>query len=227
VANPLLVMGIYVFAFAVLFRGRVSADGGGLEYTAYVLAALAPWIALTEVLGRAPMAVLGNANLVKQIVFPSQVLPLKVALGALPTLGIGLGVALLLAALAGHAHPLGWLLLPIPIAAQLLMSSGLAFLLAALGVFVRDIKDVVGVLLTVGLFLHPIVYAPGAVPRALDLLFHASPFSYLLWCYRDAVFHGAVTEPWTWLVMVLLSAAVFGLGYRVYRMLQPSFGNAL
>ena len=113
------------------------------------------------------------------------------------------------------------------VAAQLLMSTGLAFLLAALGVFVRDIKDVVGVLLTIGLFLHPIVYAPDAVPGALALFFHASPFSYLLWCYRDAIFHGGVTAPWTWLAMLLVSAAVFALGYRVYRMLQPSFGNAL
>src|SRR5919205_2437300 len=160
VANPLLVMGVYVFAFTVLFQGRLSAGGSGLEYTAHVLAALAPWVALTEVLGRAPAAVLGNANLVKQIVFPSQVLPIKVALGALPTLGIGLSVTLLVASLSGHAHPLGWLLLPIPIAAQLLMSTGLAFLLAALGVFVRDIKDVVGVLLSIGLFLHPVLYAP-------------------------------------------------------------------
>jgi lipopolysaccharide transport system permease protein len=227
VANPLLIMAVYVFAFTVLFQGRLTAQGDVVEFTAYVLAGLAPWIALAEVLGRASTAVSGNASLVKQIVFPSQILPMKVALGALPTLFLGLLVTLLVAAVAGHAHVLGWVLLPIPIFCQLLMSTGFAFLLSAIGVFIRDIKDVVGVLLSIGFFLHPIVYAPGVAPRALEKLFYFSPFSYLLWCYRDAAFHGGITQPWIWLTMVLLSVGIFALGYRVYRMLQPSFGNAL
>jgi lipopolysaccharide transport system permease protein len=226
-ANPLLIMAVYVFALAVLFRGRLSERGDVWEYVVYVLSAMAPWIAMAEVLGRAPTAIVVNANLVKQIVFPSQILPIRVAFGALPTLLISLVVVLLVSAITRHGHPMGWLLLPIPILCQLAMSTGFAFLLASLGVFVRDMKDVVGFLLSIGFFLHPIVYAPGVAPRALEAVFGLSPISYLLWCYRDAVFNGGVTNPWIWLTAILLSVGILALGYRIYRVLQPTFGNAL
>src|SRR5689334_7475766 len=62
---PLLLMGVYVFAFLVLFRGRMADNGSALDYAIYMLAGLGPWIAVQEALGRAPTAVSGNANLVK------------------------------------------------------------------------------------------------------------------------------------------------------------------
>ncbi len=227
IGNPLLLMSVYVFLFTFIFRGRLGADGSHAAYTVYLLAGLAPWVAFQEALGRAPTVILANANLVKQIVFPSEILPLKVALGALPTLLVGLGVTMALAAATGAARPVGWVLLPAVIGCQLLMTAGLSYFLAAIGVFVRDIKDVVSILLTIGLFLHPILYAPGTAPYALDLAFYASPISYLIWCYRDALFYGEVTRPWIWGSMLLLSIMLFAVGYRVFRMLRPTFGNAL
>jgi lipopolysaccharide transport system permease protein len=89
------------------------------------------------------------------------------------------------------------------------------------------VKDVVSIVLAMGLFLHPILYAPGAAPHFLELAFYASPLSYLIWCYRDAVFYGEVTRPWAWTLMPLLSIALFAVGYRVFRMLRPTFGNVL
>ena len=225
--NPLLIMFVYVFAFTVIFNTRLSVEDSTLSYAAYILAGLAPWIAMTEVLGRASTAVTGNASLVKQIVFPTEILPIKVALGATPTLIVGLVVVLMICILSGHGHPLGLLLLPIPVFCQLLMSLGFAFLLSAVGVFLRDIKDVVGVLLTVSFFLLPIIYAPGVAPRALEFAFYLSPVSYLLWCYRDVILYGGVTTPAIWLAMIVLSSVIFTFGYRIFRMLQPSFGNAL
>jgi lipopolysaccharide transport system permease protein len=227
ISNPLLLMGVYVFAFSVLFQGRLSAEGTALEYTAYILAALVPWIAMAEVIGRAPTAVTSNTNLVKQIVFPTELLPLKIMLGAMPTLVLGLGVALLVSSLTGHASLVGWAMLPVALCCYLLMSTGFAYLLAALGVFVRDIKDVVAVMLSMGFFLHPILYGPGVPPRVLEFAFYFSPISYVLWAFRDALFYGGVTNPWIWIGAVIFSLALFATGFRVYCMLQPSFGNAL
>jgi lipopolysaccharide transport system permease protein len=160
-------------------------------------------------------------------VFPNELLPLKIAFGALPTLLLGLLVTLIICALTGHASTAGWTLLPIPIICYFLMSTGFAYILAAFGVFVRDIKDVVGVWLSIGLFIHPIIYAPGMAPKALQVLFYFSPISYVLWVFRDAAFYGGVTDPWVWIGAVVLSLGIFATGFRVYTILQPSFGNAL
>lgn len=227
VGNPLLLMAVYAFAFTFIFRGRLGTEGSPEAYTVYLLAGLGPWIALQEALGRAPTAISGNAGLVKQIVFPGEILPLKIVLGAIPTLLVGLGVTIVLALVNHLARPAGWLLLPPVIVCHVLMTAGLSYMLAAVGVFVRDIKDVVSIVLAMGLFLHPILYAPGIAPRFLELAFFASPFSYLIWCYRDAVFYGEVTRVWAWMVMPLVSIVLFAIGYRVFRMLRPTFGNVL
>jgi lipopolysaccharide transport system permease protein len=227
IAAPLLQMCVYVFAFTVLFASRLSAEGSNAEYVSFILSALAPWIVVSEILGRAPTVVTASAGLVKQVVFPSEVLPLKVTLGASPTLGIGVAVVLIIALISGHAHPLGWLILPVPILCLALMSAGFCYFLGALGVFLKDTKDIVQVLLSIGFFLHPIIYAPGVAPHGLEMLFYFSPISYVLWGFRDALFYGGITDLWIWGAMILLSSAIFVLGYRTFRMLRPVFGNAL
>jgi homopolymeric O-antigen transport system permease protein len=224
---PLLTMGIYVFAFLVLFRGRLPGSSSSLGYAVFVLAGLAPWMAVQEALGRGPTAISGNANLVKQIVFPNEILPLRVALGVLPTLGIGVVVVATLAPIGGLG---GWFMVPlllVVVACHLVMTAGLVYALAGVGVFVRDVRDVVTVLLSVGMFLQPIFYGPGVAPRPLEVIFYMSPVSYLIWCYRDALVYGEVTRPVVWLVTPVISVLLFLAGYRLYRSLQPAFGNAL
>jgi lipopolysaccharide transport system permease protein len=224
---PLLTMGIYVFAFLILFQGRLPGSSSSLSYAVFVLAGLAPWMAVQEALGRGPMAILSNANLVKQIVFPNEVLPLRVALGVLPTLGIGVAIVGILARIGGLG---GWLSMPlmvVAVACHLVMTAGLVYALAAIGVFIRDVRDVVTVLLSIGLFLQPIFYAPGVAPRALEMIFYLSPISYLIWCYRDALVYGQITQPLVWLATPAISMLLFLAGYRLYRGLEPAFGNAL
>lgn len=228
VLAPLLLMGVYVFAFAVIFRGRLGEADDSFGFVAYVLAALGPWVALQDAVARSTQAIVGNANLVKQIVFPSEILPIKTVLGAAPTLAIGLLVAIGTALATGHGSMFGLLLLlPAALLCFTALLLGIALVLAAVGVMLRDLKDIVALLLTVGLFLHPILYPPAATPAWLELAFHASPFSYPLWCLRDALFHGTITRPLAWVVAPLSGALALALGWRGFRSLKPVFGNAL
>jgi lipopolysaccharide transport system permease protein len=228
IGAPLLTMAVYVFAFTVLFRGRLGPTDNGLKYTAYVLAAMVPWLALQDAVMRATVCVSGSASLVKQIVFPTEVLPLKVVLATIPALLVGLMVTVVLAIAAGATNAFGILvLLPIAVALLLLMCAGLAYILAAVGVFLRDIKDIVNVLLMIGFFLHPIIYPPTQVPRWLGRVFAISPFTHVIGCFRDALVDGAVTRPWSWLISLVTALVLTVIGWRVFRMLRPSFGNAL
>jgi homopolymeric O-antigen transport system permease protein len=225
---PLLTMGVYVFAFTVLFRGRIGPTDNGLGYTAYVLAAIVPWLALQDVLNRATVCVSGSASLVKQIVFPTEVLPLKVVLATVPALIVGLIVTTIMTIASGATNAFGTLvLLPIAVLLLLFMCAGLAYILAAVGVFLRDIKDIMGVLLMIGFFIHPIIYPPDRVPGWLGRLFAISPFTHVIGTFRDALVQGAVTRPWSWLISLVTALVLTVIGWRVFRMLRPSFGNAL
>jgi lipopolysaccharide transport system permease protein len=225
--SPLLIMTVYVMAFGLIFKGRIGTGDDGSAYIAYLLAGLVPWLTLQEILSRATTAVTDQANLVKQIVFPTEILPMRIAFAAFPTLAIGLLVVIPLALWSGHWSAIGlFVLLPVCLLCFVVLVTGLAFWLAAIGVFLRDIKDIVGFLMSVGLLLHPILYPPGAAPSWLEALFLASPFSYMIWCFREALV--ATPQPaWVWVIYPAVSFLLFATGWRAFRVLKPTFGNAL
>ena len=225
---PTLLMATYLFTFTFIFKGRLGADDNGAGYMAYVLAGLVPWLGLQDGLSRASMAIVGSSNLVKQIVFPGEILPMKVTLATLPGLLIGLVAAIALAAIAGRLSLFGlFILLPIAVFFYLIMLAGFSYFLASFGVFLRDTKDLVAFFLSVGLFLHPVLFPPGAAPAWLNYIFYASPFSHMIWCFRDALIGPELHYSWSWLVFPIVSVVVFLLGWRTFRMLKPSFGNVL
>lgn len=229
IITPLLLMGTYVWVFTYIFKGRLGeTDITGSAFTAYLLCGLAPWVALADGLGRGSTAVSSSSNLVKQIVFPSEILPLKVALATLPTLFIGLGIAIAISISAGRATLFGLLVqLPVAIVSYVVFLSGCCYFLSAVGVFFRDLKDVTGFFLSVGLFLHPILYPPGAGPTWLQAWFPYSPISHMVWCFHQAIIGPIDPHPWSWAVFPAWAVLSFLIGWRTFRALKPTFGNAL
>ncbi len=224
--HPLIMMLLYTVLFAYVFPARFGSSAAMTDYSVSVLAGIISWLAFQDVLSRAPSVMLAHASLVKQIVFPLEVLPVKAALGGAIPYSVGLGFVIVYAALHGT---LAWsaALLPLVILCQLVAMVGVTFMLSALGVFVRDLRDIVGVFCTINLFAQPILYNPFAVPHALHWVFVLNPFSYLVWCWQDALFYGGPRHPIAWIALPLGSAAALALGWHVFERLRHQFGDAL
>jgi lipopolysaccharide transport system permease protein len=227
VGAPLLTMLVYVFAFTLIFRVRMGLGDGPLDYVGFVLVGLAVWISLQEAASRASGAVLNNANLVKQIVFPVELLPMKTALAAQVTTLVTLAVASGACTAAGSLTLWSVLLLPVAVIILLALSIGLSFFLSALAVFMPDVRNLVQLFFGLGLFLHPILYPPDAPPHAVAWAFEFSPFSHVIWTFRDALFEGALTRPHSWAIAAAFALIFYVVGFRFFRMLKPTFGNAL
>lgn len=224
--QPLLMMLVYVFVFSFIFGVRLGTNDSGLTYTAYLLAGLVPWLAFQEAVGRAPSCITENKSLIKQIVFPVEILPLKIALSTLVVLGVGLAFPLGLTILAGTAKPLYWLLLPIPILSYFMLTIGLVYMLAASAVFIRDIRNIVQLGLMIGLFIHPILYVPGMMSKWAELAFHILPLSHVIWIFRDAIL-GDIAHPASWVVAPLFGLVFLTIGYRMFQSLAHMFGDEL
>jgi lipopolysaccharide transport system permease protein len=177
------------------------------------------------------MAVVANTSLVKQVAFPVEVLPIKGALAAFATQLVATAVLILyVAAVDPGGFSLMLLLLPLLFALQVTAMIGVAYLLAAVAVFFRDLRELVQLFTTAGLFLAPILYLPQWVEQAwspLVWVLWLNPFSHLVCCYQDAIYFGRFEHPWSWLIVTLLSGAVFALGFRLFRRLKPMFGDLL
>jgi lipopolysaccharide transport system permease protein len=228
IGHPLVMMAVFVFIFAVVFRVKV---GGTYEfpfdYPTYLLSGLIPWMAFQESMNKGATVIVANANLVKQVVFPIEILPVKGVLASFVTQLVST-VILICYVLIRH-RTLHWtyLLLPLLFVLQAMAMIGVSFVLSSVGVYFRDIKDFVQVFSVVGMYLMPIFFLPTMVPWMFRPFLYLNPFSYMIWCYQDVCYFGRIEHPWAWAIFVLMSFGIFYLGYRVFRKLKIMFGNVL
>lgn len=229
--HPLFQMAVYLSVFTYVFQVRMGDAAQGLaDYQAFVLSGLLPWLAWSALLMSACSTVLGSASLVKQADFPAQVLPVRTLLVCLVPHLVSL-VVLLAYVLIRHGRlPLSAALLPAVVLLQASAMLGLTYVLSALCVFVRDVKEVLVVLVGLGVFLTPAFYPPEMVEGLawpLRALIDWNPFTHFVHVYRDALYWGALEHPVSWAVVGALALLLPWLGRSVFLRLRLFFGNFL
>jgi lipopolysaccharide transport system permease protein len=226
--HPLSLTLLYLFLFGVVFAQRLGGTRElPLNYTAYILSGLIPWLTFQMSMSTAVVAITANAQLVKQFTFPIELLPIRDVLAASVTFGVGMSATLLYVALAQGVVMPTWALIPVIFAAQLAAMSGTALLLSAISVFFRDIKDFVTLFSMVAMFMMPIVYLPGWVPEIFRPVLWLNPFSYMAWVYQDAIYFGRFEHPWAWPIFFGWATLVFIGGFRLFRATKMMFASVL
>lgn len=230
IGHPLFLMVLYTFVFNFVFSAKMGGTGEfSLDYTVYILSGLVPWICFQQSLVKGCAAITANASFVKQIVFPIEILPIKASLSSLVAFGIGIIFLFVYTIIKSGTIQLTWFLLPLAIIIQIFAMLGVSYLLAALSVFIKDIKDLVQLFTMVNLFLMPVIYLPEGegIPRLLKGIFYLNPFSYMGWVYQDIFYFGSIEHPVSWIVFSLSSFFIFACGYEIFSRLKPYFGNYL
>ena len=227
VVNPLALLAIYWFVFAVIFKVRFGPQGTSTNFVFYVFAGLLPWLAFSEALVRSNTCILENVNLVKKVVFPLEILPVNHVLSSCVNSLVGIFLLLLLvAASLGVLH---WtlVLLPMILLPQLLLTVGIGWFLASLGVFIRDINHIINLVLTVWLFLTPIVYPEQIVPETLLPVLRLNPFTSVVAGYRNILLEGVPPDIGQWLYLVGVSLTAFFLGYYWFVRSKKAFADVI
>ena len=228
VGHPLLMILVYVFVFSVVFRIRIGGTPEmPFDYTTYLLAGLVPWLACQDALARGAGSILAHANLVKQVVFPIEILPVKAVLASVPGQVIGTTVLAIYVLVQYGTLPVHFALLPVLMLFQVMGIIGVCFVLAPMGAYFRDLKDIVQILCSIALFLTPVIYLPQQVPSFFQPILYLNPFSYMVWCYQDVFFYGRIEHAWAWPVFMGGSVLSLALGYRTFTHVKNLIGNVL
>jgi lipopolysaccharide transport system permease protein len=225
-AQPIVLIALHLFVFAVVLPARGLGGSSDLSYVVLVLAGLIPWLAIQDSLLRGVTSVATNANLVKQVVFPVELLPIKgVFVALVPSAAM---TGLLLLCLAGTGYPVPWtiVLLPGVWAVQIAGTLGLCLGLSAVGAYVRDVRELIQLFGLVNLYLMPVFFPPEALPAAVRFIPYANPFSHVVWCHQD-VWSGRLGHPASWVVFPVAAGLALLAGWRVFRAARPHFGNVL
>jgi lipopolysaccharide transport system permease protein len=226
IGHPLVLTAVYLFVFVIVLPARSGESPAPESYVIAVLAGLVPWLAAQDSFLRGVVSVFANANLVKQVIFPIELLPLKGVLAALvPPLVMTAGLIVFLLA-SGRGVPWTLALLPGLWVVQVVGAAGVCFALAAVGAYFRDLRELVQLFCLVNLYLMPVFYTPAAMPESIRFLPYINPFSYGVWCYQDA-WSGTLAHPAAWVVFPVTAVLALVGGYRVFRAARPYFGNVL
>jgi lipopolysaccharide transport system permease protein len=226
--HPIVIVGTYLLIFGFVLGGRiaVSAAFPG-NYPSYIMAGLVPWLVTANVLGRAPAALASNANLVKQVVFPIEILPVANTLVCFWIYMPALLLVLIYKFFIGGGLPLFTLALPIAFLLHATTAAGVIFALSSVTPFVRDVREFVNVYSAIAMYFTPAVYLPDWAPPPLRPLIYLNPFSYFVWVYQDVLFFGAFAHPVAWIVCLVISVGSLYGGYSLFRRLKPFLGNVL
>jgi lipopolysaccharide transport system permease protein len=211
--NPLVLMVIYTIVFAVFLKIRFGNTGSTLHSTLYILAGIIPWIAFQESICHSAMVVSENANLIKKMIFPSEILPIKVALSCLISQSIGF--AILVAGQLFINQEFHWTMaqLPLIVFFQFIFTLGISWLVASLGVFVKDINQAINLLLVVIFFMTPIMYPISIFPFPIVRLINLNPMTVIITSYRDLILEGKWIEWFTLAKLMGTSLFIFLLGF--------------
>jgi lipopolysaccharide transport system permease protein len=230
VLNPLMLMLTYFFVFGLVLPSRVGNDTSRSGYAIYFLAGMLPWLAFSEAVGRSPFSMIEHRGFIKKLVFPVETLPVNLVVAGLVTEFFGVILFLLaLLLVRGRLTPTV-LYLPALIVPQVLLTAGICWFLAALGVFVRDLAQISGYILTVWFFITPICYAETNLnnlpPLALNIL-TKNPIFVLVRAYRSILLESRAPD-WTALLwLTLASLLVFLLGHAWFYKLRKSFADLI
>jgi lipopolysaccharide transport system permease protein len=227
VVNPLLLMLTYFFVFGVVLRARFGNDPSRAGFALYFLAGMLPWLAFSEAAGRAPTVMLEHRNFIKKLVFPVETLPLNLVVAGL--IAESVAIALYLVALWGArgAIPGSALWLPLLIVPQVLFTAGIAWFLAALGVFVRDLGQIIGFVMTLWFFLTPICYPETSLPAEALPVLSKNPIFVLVRGYREVLLEGHAPAWATLAKLWAVSAVAFVLGHAWFYKIRKSFADMI
>jgi lipopolysaccharide transport system permease protein len=227
--HPLLLLFAFTLVFGGVFGGRWgSGDGGktGFEMALFIYCGLAVFVPFSEVIGGAPKLLLANQHFVRKVVFPLEILPVA-GLIAASIHGVA-HLALLAAAamLSGHINASA-LLVPLILIPAWLLTLGLAWGLAAAGVYVRDIGHGTPVLMQLLMFGLPVFYPNSAAPGPLRMLNHFNPVAQAIEDLRGALMAGTAPAWDRWFLMLCLGTACAILGYAFFARCREEFADVL
>ncbi|MBV1871982.1 MAG: ABC transporter permease [Gammaproteobacteria bacterium] len=226
--NPLLMLTVYTFVFSVVFKARWNT--GIDSKTGFALALFVGMIVhglVAESISRAPSLITSNVNYVKKVVFPLEILPWTVMGAALFHTTINLFVWSIFYFVINFSLHWTIVLLPLVFFPLVLFSMGTSWVLASLGVYFRDVNQLISLVVTLLLFLSPVFYPISSIPEKYQPLLYMNPLTLIIEQTRGILISGQIPDWKPWFLSVVLSVIVACLGFAWFQKTRKGFADVL
>lgn len=227
--NPVFMLTVYTFVFSVVFKARWGVDGNDskTQFAVVLFVGMIVHGLFAEVVNRAPSLILANVNYVKKVIFPVEILPVITMCAALFH-GL-VSLAVLLVAFFIFNHFLYWtvIFIPLVLLPLVVLTLGCAWMLASLGVFIRDVGQTIGIVTTVMMFLSPVFFPITSLPEVYRPLFMANPLTFIIEQAREVLIWGHLPN-WIGLgIYAVVATVVAWVGYIWFQKTRKGFADVL
>lgn len=226
--HPIFMLSIYTFVFSVIFKARwQEGSDSKAEFALILFLGLIAFNIFSESINRAPGLILSNRNYVKKVVFPLEILVLISIGSALFHATVSLVVWLMAyIILIGVPH---WTMvyLPVVVLPLLLFTIGISWGLAAIGVYLRDVSQVIGIITTALLFLSPVFYSAARLPEKYQLIMKFNPLTTVIEQIRDILYWGKLPDIKLLWIYFICSILVAWLGFAWFQKTRKGFADVI
>ncbi|MFT6779373.1 MAG: lipopolysaccharide transport system permease protein [Paraglaciecola sp.] len=226
--NPLIMLAVYTFVFSFVFNARWSTESESkAEFALALFIGLMVHSLFAECINRAPSLIINNVNYVKKVVFPLEILSVITMGSTLFHFMISLLVWVSLFLFINHNLYWTVVYLPLIILPLVLFTLGVTWFLSSLGVYLRDVGQLTGVVTTVMLFLAPVFYPLSVLPEQYHIYIYANPLTLIIEQSRAVLMFGQVPDFKALAVALLVSILVAWLGYIWFSKTRRGFADVL
>ena len=225
--TPIVMIAIFTVIFAGIFKAKFGSNSSQWDYALYLFCGLLPWNAFQESLQLSAGTIVAHANLVKRVIFPLEALPVSLSLAAAINQLFGTIVLVVAIAILRREFHATIVFLPLILIPQLVATFGLAWLVASLGVFIRDIVQGIALVLMAWMYLTPIIYPESLVPAPYRDVINVNPFTPLVRNYRRVLIEGSSPD---WAGLAYFSAFAllsFLIGYWWFARTRKNFADVI
>ncbi|HGM7308303.1 TPA: ABC transporter permease [Stenotrophomonas maltophilia] len=228
---PVLMLGVYTFVFGVIFRSRWTGTHSDApltsEFALILFSGLVVYGFFSECLNKAPGLITANGQFVKKVVFPLEVLPVSTALSALFHMLVSLLVLLIAMLLLKGGVPVTAIAFPVVMMPLLLATLGCTWLFSALGVYLRDLGQIMPLVTTMLLFLSPVFYPITAVPASFRHIVELNPITGVMDGVRDTLIFGHWPDMGLLLWQYLVGLLIMLFGLSVFQYVRRGFADVI
>lgn len=217
--NPLLTVLVYAIIFPYILRQDQP------NYLIFLIVAIIPWNFFVTVLNQGTTTILVNANIIKKVYFPREILPLSIVLSGLVNFGISCIIILLFVLFGGVGISVTIFYLPLIALIQSVLSLGLVFILSAINVYVRDVEYIVNFVLTLAFYATPILYNASFMPERVQHILNLNPMKHFIDAYRSIFYYKEAPNGIVLFFLAIFSISVLLLGYLIFKKLERGFAE--
>ena len=229
ILNPILMAIVFTFVFSAVFQARwqPGIETGTFDFALILLTGVAIHSAFAEMLSRAPTLIIGNSSYVTKVIFPIEILPVVVLISALLNMSIALGIVVLGNIFLNGECPVTIAFFPFILIPYILFLLALNLFFATVGVFLRDVSQLVALVITLSMFMTPIFYPVSAVPPAFQAAMFLNPLTFVVEQTREVLLFGRAPDFWGLAIYMIASLVALAASYWFFQRLRKGFADVL